>query len=566
MSNAELLLEMIERMSVAATIAFLLSQSAVFRRMIYRQSRWKDRLLLSAVFGLLGIFGTYAGIPVNDALANSRVLGVMAAGLTGGTSMGLLAGLIAGGHRFLQGGFTALACAVANLSEGLLAGLVRRRFGGGPVPWWAAWLAGMVGELLQMAIILLLARPYEAAEALVAQIALPMIVANSIGLAVFMLIIKSVLDVQERAGAEQSRKALDIATKTLPHLRRGLDESSAQATAEIIFAAVGYDAVAVTDAQRVLAYVGAEAHHHCRPSRDGLTEATKRVLADGRTHVAQSPTAIGCSCDGCRLSSAMVVPLKRGERVVGTLKLYYTRPEAIGQVDMLFADGLAHLFSTQLELAEIDRQSKLAAKAELKALQAQINPHFFFNTLNTITSLVRTKPELARELLLKLGAIFRYNLHKAGRFITLDEELEQVRAYLAIEQARHGERLTVREEIDDTVREIRLPALTVQPLVENAIRHGLQPKDDGGSVLIRVRAEGQAVLICVADDGVGMDLAGRHPLRQPEASSIGLVNVDERLRGLYGAEYGLQIESRPGGGTTVSLRLPKYSAEGEEHA
>ncbi|WP_346354382.1 sensor histidine kinase [Azotosporobacter soli] len=566
MSNGELLLEMVERMSVAATIAFLLSQTAVFRRLVYRQGRSRDRLLLSAVFGLLGIFGTYAGIPVNDALANSRVIGVMAAGLTGGTSMGLLAGLIAGGHRFFLGGFTALACAVANLSEGLLAGFVQRRFGGAPVPWWAALLAGMVGEMMQMGIILLLARPFDAAQRLVGEIALPMIVANSIGLAIFMLIIKSVMDVQDRAGAEQSRKALDIATKTLPYLRRGLDEASGLATAQIIFAAGGYDAVAVTNEVKVLAYIGAEEHHHCQPHYNGLTAATRHVLAEGKTYIAQNAESIGCSCTGCRLASAMVVPLKRGERVVGTLKLYYTRPEAISQVDMLFADGLAHLFSTQLELAEIDRQAKLTAKAELRALQAQINPHFFFNTLNTITSLVRTKPEQARELLLKLGAIFRYNLHKAGTFISVAEEMEQVNAYLAIEKARHGDKLCVREDVAESAKACRLPALTVQPLVENAIRHGLQPKENGGTVWIRVSDEGEQVCVQVSDDGVGIDLARQHPLLTPDAASIGLVNVHERLRGMFGAAFGLTLESRPGAGTTVSLRLPKGGGEGDEHA
>ena len=552
---------MVERMSVAATIAFLLSQTAIFRRLVYRQGRFKDRLILSVVFGCMGIFGTYAGIPVDDALANSRVIGVMAAGLTGGPAMGFLAGLIAGGHRFMLGGFTAVACAVANLSEGLLAGYVHRRFAGGPVPWWAALLAGMVGEIMQMLIILLLARPFEAAMGLVEQIAMPMIVANSIGIAIFMLIIKSVFEVQERAGAEQSRKALDIATKTLPFLRRGLDESSAQAAAGIIFDAGGYDAVAVTDSERVLAYVGAEEHHHCKPHYRALTAATRHVLGDGKTFIAQSPAEIGCACTGCRLASAMVVPLKRGEKVVGTLKLYYTRPESISQADMIFADGLAHLFSTQLELTEIDRQAKLAAKAEVKALQAQINPHFFFNTLNTITSLVRTRPELARELLLKLGAIFRYNLHQAGRSITLDEEMAQVRDYLAIEQARHGEKLQVVEKGTEVLGKCRLPALCVQPLVENAIRHGLQPKEEGGTVLISAAEEEGVICISVSDDGVGIDLARRNPLLQPEASSIGLSNVHERLRATYGPEFGLQIESSPGVGTTVRLLLPKEEEE-----
>ncbi|MEN6565096.1 MAG: sensor histidine kinase [Veillonellales bacterium] len=561
--ESSLLVQMIERMSIMATLAFVLSQTSMFRQIIYRQVEVRERVLLILIFGCIGILGTYAGIPINDALANSRVIGVMAAGLVGGPVMGVATGLIAGGHRYFQGGFTAFSCGLANVCEGLLAGLVHRWYPVRPIPWWVALAAGMVGEIMQMGIILLTARPYAMAHSLVEQIAMPMITANSLGLAVFLLIVKTAMASQEMEGAKQSRKALDIATQTLPYLRQGLDERSAQATAKIIYNSGGYDAVSVTDNEHVLAFVGAEAEHHAH--KIGLTRSTRQVLASGEMYIAQHQSEIGCDYSGCKLASAAVVPLKRSGATIGALKLYYVRDGAIGFADRMFASGLAHLFSTQLELTEIDRQSKLAAKAKMKALYAQINPHFLFNTLNTITSLIRTKPDQARELLLKLSAIFRYTLHKTGRNITLAEEMAQVRAYLTIEKARHGDKLTIEEKIAPETERCLIPSLIIQPLVENAINHGLQPKAEGGHIVIQASIDAGMIIISVADNGVGMDLTKYHPLTAPSDTSIGLSNVHERIRGQYGVEFGVSLCSILGSGTTVTMRLPIWKNEEGEN-
>lgn len=563
-----LLVKMVERMSIAATLAFILSQTTIFRRINYRYITLLDKVKLSIIFGGIGIVGTYAGIPTHDALANSRVVGVMAAGLIGGRAMGIAAGLIAGGHRyFLFGGFSAFSCALANVVEGLFAGWVRHYYSHNPIPWWIALLSGIVGEMLQMAIILLTARPFDMALILVRHIALPMIVANSIGLAIFMLIIKTTMDVQQQAGAAESQKALAVAAQTLPYFRKGLDRASAQAAAQIIYANGRYHAVAVTDTERVLAFVGAEAEHHLA-NHHGLTSATNNSLESGNIYIAKTQAEIGCPFPHCRLSTAIVVPLKRGNQVIGTFKLYYTSKNLLNQSDVVFANGLAQLFSIQLELAEIDHQAKLAARAEFKALQAQINPHFLFNTLNTITSLVRTKPDLARNLLLKLSAIFRFILQKADRNITIIEEMTQVRAYLAIEKARYGPKLDVKETIDSLTEGYLIPSLTIQPIIENAITHGLKPKVDGGTITIDIQKKANDIMIEITDNGVGMDLTSFNPLQHTNNTNhIGLMNVHERLHSQYGGSYGLSIKSTVGIGTVVTITLPQITAnEGDNYA
>lgn len=561
-----LLFQMVQRMSLAATLAFILSQTTLFRRINYQSVTMRDKAILSAIFGGIGIVGTYAGIPVGDALANSRVVGVMAAGLLGGPLMGVAAGLIAGGHRYLLfGGFTAFSCALANVCEGLFAGLVKHYYPRSPMPWWIALISGIFGEMMQMGIILLTARPFDQAYTLVQHIALPMIVANSIGLAFFMLIIKMTMDVQQQAGAAESQKALAIAAQTLPHFRKGLDKASAEAAAEIIYQNANYHAVAVTNTTRVLAFIGVGADHHLS-NQSGFTVATNLALKNDTIYIARSPAEIGCQEEGCRLASSIIVPLKCGEQVIGTFKLYYTSSKRLNQADVVFANGLAQLFSIQLELAELEHQAKLVADAELKALQAQINPHFLFNTLNTITSLVRTKPDLARDLLLKLSAIFRFTLQKAGRNITIAEELTQVRAYLAIEKARYGEKLCFIEKVDPLSENYLIPSLTIQPIIENAVNHGLKPKVGGGAITIEIQKNSNDIFITITDDGVGMDLTSFHPLKNAcSTEHIGLINVHERLQGQYGCSYGLTIHSTVGGGTEVTITLPTTHNEGDAY-
>lgn len=563
-----LLFQMIERLSIASTLAFVLSQTTIFRRINFNYSYVSvlDKVKLSIIFGVIGIVGTYAGIPVDDALANSRVVGVMAAGLLGGPTIGAAAGLIAGGHRYLFGGFSALACALANVLEGLLAGWIKQRYPHSAMSWWVVLVSGIVGEIMQMAVILLVARPFEMAVTLVKDIAFPMIVANSIGLMIFMLIIKMTMGVQQQISAAQSQKVLAVAAQTLPYFRKGLNAESAKAAAEIIYANGTYQAVAVTDTEHVLAFVGADAEHHLS-NHHQLTRATSQTLHSGTIYIANSRAEIGCECSDCQLTSAIVVPLKRGQEIIGTFKLYYANGKPVNQSDVVFAEGLAHLFSIQLELAEIDRQAKLAANAELKALQTQINPHFLFNTLNTITSLIRTQPALARDLLIKLSAIFRFTLQKAGRNITIAEEMTQVSAYLAIEKARYGPKLQVVEEIDPLTAPYLIPSLTIQPIIENAVIHGLKPKIDGGTIAISIQRSKQDIIITITDDGVGMDLVSANPLNQTSNEHIGLVNVHERLRSQYGVAYGLKIDSTVDVGTVVTITIPQIIAnEGEANA
>ncbi|TQK62445.1 two-component system sensor histidine kinase LytS [Brevibacillus sp. AG162] len=561
--NMALMVPLTERTAVLIVVALLFTRVRAFRSILNQQATWREKALMVVIFSAISILGTYNGIWYQDAIANSRVIGTVVAGLLAGPWVGLMTGLIAGIHRYSLGGFTDLACAISTISEGLFAGLIYqyRRNRSKKIGWTTALVVGFLAEWLQMGIVLLIARPYADALALVQAISVPMSVVNSVGIAILIIIIDLAKKEEDRIGALQAQRTLQVADKTLSYLRQGLTSDSAQKVAEEILRTTRVAAVAITDTRSVLAHVGAGSSHHV--VGEGITtKATREVLSTKEVKIAQTKEEIGCRETNCSLRYAILVPLMRRREVAGVLKLYQDRSRKLSAVDLELVRGLGNLISSQLELAELEKQSRLLADAEIRALHAQINPHFLFNALNTIVSFIRFRPEQARELLIHLGEYFRRNLHDSGGYVSLARELEHIEAYLAIERARFGDKLHVEYDIEDGVERFTVPGLILQPLVENAVKHGLLPKREGGTVVIRARRkEKQIVELTVADNGVGMEVDPFEPaldekIAGRQLSGIGLANVKSRLQSLYGEPYGIVIESKSGSGTTCTIQLP----------
>lgn len=209
----------------------------------------------------------------------------------------------------------------------------------------------------------------------------------------------------------------------------------------------------------------------------------------------------------------------------------------------------------------LEDQKRLLLEARLDALQRQINPHFLFNTLNSIASLVRSRPELAREMTVKLANILRALLKDHDSHIPFRDELKFTDDYLDIEVVRFGpDKLRIEKDIDPRTLEVLVPSILLQPLIENSIKHGLEPRIQGGVVTLRSRMEGERILIEVADDGVGIGVRPASALR-PNGAGIGLRNVQERLEVLYGDQASFNVTSNPGRGTLVSIEIPANVAE-----
>ncbi|MDG4822059.1 histidine kinase [Asanoa sp. WMMD1127] len=339
-------------------------------------------------------------------------------------------------------------------------------------------------------------------------------------------------------------------------LRSGLTTASAAKAAKHLRALVGAPGLALADDNTLLALDGRGGHHSHQ-----LQAAAKKALAAGRSTVLRQ-AELPCDRVDCEIRGAVVAPI-RGSTPVALVAVADDQP-APGLVQATLET--ARWAATQLALAELDSNRERLARAEVKALRAQISPHFIYNALTAIASFVRTDPERARELILEFAEFTRYSFRAHGEFTTLAEELRSIDRYLTIERARFGERLQVRLQIAPEVLPVSLPFLCLQPLVENAVRHGLSRKPGLGMVSIEARDAGAECHITVEDDGVGMDpaalVAGVAEAGvagvDDAGAHVGLSNVDDRLRSVFGDQFGLVVETGIGAGTRVSMRVPKF--------
>ena len=371
-----------------------------------------------------------------------------------------------------------------------------------------------------------------------------------------VVVIRLLMD-PDSVRARQSDAMLKLASQTLAYMSEGLDREAAQKICGLLLPSTAAIAVAITDKKQILAYSGYEAESN--PSGSVIqTHATHATLTDGEMRILLTPEEIGFSTSSPGIKAAIIVPLKIGRNVEGTLKFYYRRAKNISETQKSIAEGFGKLLSTQMAAAALEEQTKLATSMELKMLQSQINPHFLFNTINTIASLIRTDPETARKLLREFAVFYRRTLEDSADLIVFAREIEQTQRYFTFEVARFGvERVAMRVDIDPEVEELLVPPFLIQPLVENAVRHAM-PSEGKLTVTVTGRIEGDDVVVSVADDGVGMTEESRQNILHPESSTglgIAVKNVHDRIHGYFGSDAHMDVESELGRGTCVKLLL-----------
>jgi two-component system, LytTR family, sensor kinase len=360
------------------------------------------------------------------------------------------------------------------------------------------------------------------------------------------------------SGQRATYEVLHRAGLAAEPLRAGMDATTAGKAVQHLNALVGGVGLGLADTDRILVLEGPGEHH-----REHLDAAVRRVLGSGRTAVLHARD-LPCDRVDCPVRGAVIAPLTpaAGNGVAGAVVALAPGDPAPGLVQATLET--ARFVAGQLALAELDTSRTRLARAEVRALRAQIRPHFVYNALTAIASFVRTDPERARELILEFAEFTRYSFRAHGEYTTLAEELRSIDRYLTIERARFGDRLQVRLQIAPEVLPVGLPFLCLQPLVENAVRHGLTRKPGVGMVSIVAHDAGAECLITVEDDGVGMDptlFAQGGAEETADGQHVGLANVDERLRGAFGESFGLVVETALGAGTKVSMRIPKFHPE-----
>jgi two-component system LytT family sensor kinase len=552
----KLLFPLIQVVSFFLLVAYVYCKSPAYRLRRSEALGAGQKVALFLFFALISMGGTYLGVKVNGAIANARAIGPVLAGLIGGPVLGLGVGLASGLHRYTFGGFTALACGLSTTVEGLIGGLAglylrRSTIQDRSLSPFSAGLTMVLAEVVQMAIILAVARPFSDAWALVKVIGLPMILANSCGAALFMSILRDRLDIYDLAGNASTTRTLRIAERTLDLLGKGFSPEVAPQLATIIRQETGVGAVAITDRERVLAFTGLGSGHH-QPGTPIMSESTRRAISQGEV-VFQDGIREAYHCtlqDDCPLGSVLVVPMLVGHDVVGTIKLYEKAHKRFLSINRTLGEGLVDLLAGQLARAHCQEQKELLVLAELKLAHAQINPHFLFNSLATIQAIMRQEPGRARALVSNLADFFRMNLKRNPELSTLQEELAHVNAYLEIEKARFEDQLTVEIDVDPALLQLKLPTFTLQPLIENAIKHGIAEMLEPGTARIRAYRQGACVHIDIEDD------AGNFKPGPARAGGLGMSIVDRRIRSLLRGSQGLSVHCEPDRLTRVSFVIP----------
>ncbi len=530
-------------------IATLLTHVPYVRRLLLNSSNpVSGQAALAIIFGAISIISTYTGVRAQGAIVNTRVIGVLAAGLLGGPFAGMGAAFIGGMHRYLfdVGGFTAVSCAVSTIMvEGIIGSVCSKRFKQGRLDGTGIFLITAIAEVGQMAVILMISRPFEAALQLVQLIAFPMIIMNALGMVIFIGTFNRVFIEEDSVYAGKMRLALSIADQSLPHLRKGLySTADMEAAARIIYDAISCDAVMITDTHKILAFCGD--HKYSDLETDRLLTPILNSIHDKRATTFSHAEKTDPLCQILKRHTIIAAPLIEKEQPVGSLTIMVKKQWHGSEANLSFADELAKLFSTQLELSDLEYQKQLRRKAELKALQSQVNPHFLYNALNTISYVCRENPDRARELILTLSTYYRQTLENDQYMLSLHTELFHVNSYLELEKARFKEKLKVEIQVDEDLT-CMVPSFILQPLVENAVRYGA---DQWGNRFVSIRATARdgMVEISVSDHGPGFPEEVIRGLYTGSGDhGVGLGNVHKRLKSIYGEQGGLHIESSPSG-------------------
>ncbi|WP_105643959.1 LytS/YhcK type 5TM receptor domain-containing protein [Cronobacter malonaticus] len=549
----DMLLAVFDRAALMLICLFFLIRIRLFRELLHKSAHTpKELLAVTAIFSMFALFSTWSGVPVEGSLVNVRIIAVMSGGILFGPWVGIITGVIAGLHRYLIdiGGTTAIPCFITSIVAGVISGFISRR-----VPkaqhWRAGILGGMLCETLTMILVVVWAPTTALGLDIVSKIGVPMIL-GTVSIGLIVLLVRSVEGEKEASAARQAKLALDIANKTLP-LFRHVNSESLRQVCDIIRRDINADAVAITNTEKVQAYVGVGEHNY-QDNSDALSPTTQQALRYGKIIIKNNDEAHRTP----EIHSMLVIPLWEKGVVTGTLKIYYCHAHQITSSLQEMAIGLSQIISTQLEVSRAEQLREMANKAELRALQSKINPHFLFNALNAISSSIRLNPDTARQLIFNLSRYLRYNIElNDDEQIDIKKELYQIKDYIAIEQARFGDKLTVIYDIDDEVN-CRVASLLIQPLVENAIVHGIQPCRGKGVVTISIAQSGSRVRIAVRDTGHGIDpkIVEQLDTNEMPVNKIGLVNVHHRVKLLYGE--GLHIR-RLEPGTEIAFYVPNQA-------
>lgn len=597
MTTYELVEKLISNIAVLALTAEILSRIRPLQEALLNERRkWQQDIVLSLIFGGIIIMSTAIGVNIDSYSLNTKAIGAITAGLLGGPVVGFLSSCIGALYElfFSVPKVFARSAAFSTILCGLLGAGFYPYFQRGKWKYKDLFILACFGELVEMVSLIRITVSLQVAVTAILDAAIPMMLMNSIGILIFVSCFNTVFVRQDLESSRQLQQMLELTRHCMPLFHENLEKSeSMNEVVSMIIEETQWAGTMIMDRNRMLAWkmvsdldIKSPMDHmeDIKAAWDALnlpdeawesSEVLEKILdglKDSDSPEVQQNLKMLAPLWG--IPEIAELALERGEmvtvfRIPETSVWYRTMREcsvvaapfiiegqAIGclvvfmkkqwtgrksELDMI--ENLVTIASYQIAVRELEKRKSMLQKAEFKALQFQVNPHFLFNALNTIASVCREDPERSRELLVTLADYFRYNLDYEAYMVPLEEELDHVKDYLELERARFEDKLIVSYDVPEHMN-ILIPTLTLQPIVENAVRHGISA--DGKRIVdISVRETEEAFIVDIGDKGKEFDPEVLRKLETGEAidNSIGLSNVHKRMKSIYGEEHGLKITS-----------------------
>ena len=555
MQGNRLVFELILNIALLVLIANLLSKFRLIQKLILQERRsLGSQAFMSVVFGGMVVLSTYTGIDIGSYSLNTRVIGAMAAGLLGGPIVGLYASLLGAVYVYVFSSpqAFAMASAFSTMLFGLLGGGFYPYFQRGKWKYQDLFLLACFAEVCDMVCLLRFTVPVQMALNTILEISVPMIVLNASGILIFISSFNQVFVLQDVERSRQLQQASELARKCLPLLLQGIENrKNMESFAGTILEETDWAGVMITDRNEMIVCCQKEAEKEFQMEGQIPGIGIRAMESGGLETMSQVPISSPWY-EWMKDYSLVAAPFMIQNQAVGCLIVWVKKQWVFMQSELELQQHLVNLSSYQLALSELERQKDMRQKAEFKALQFQVNPHFLFNALNTVSCVCRENPNRARELLIILANYFRYNLNSEVYMVPFEEEMDHVRDYLELEKARFEENLVITYEVPDKIG-LKIPTLILQPIVENAVRYGMN-RQGKRVVAIKAKEEGTGCRVYIRDEGKGMPKEVLEKLMSGQAigNSVGLSNVHKRMKSIYGEEKGLLITST-NEGTCVEL-------------
>lgn len=541
--------------SLFLLLLLMICRTTFFRQAITAKEFTRQQIgIFIILFSVIGLCGTYWNVRAGGGIINFRAVGILLGGFVGGPIVGTAVGTIVGIHRaffintdsaFIHGGLSI----IQGIAAGFLSYRLKNHFHN---LWFWSFLYSFILEFLFWIFFAFLTWPTTTTYPVnFFHLSLPIIATNTIAVSIFYLAMEFFIHQRDSEKTQTTKSTFNAVITLFSTLHDGFKSFSVARVTEImttslptlIWAAILYNDQIYT--------------------RTNYKDDADKNQGDAEIAILKLQHSLP------DLPHLITLPVKYKGKVVGSIFAAKSKGDTFTKTGTEFLHGICHILESIYESEKLKEEENLLAEAEIRALQAQINPHFLYNTLNTISYYIRSDPETARKLIQYLSDYFRHSLNNPSKLIPLSEELHVIECYTELERARFGDRLQIEYDFPkDKLDDIMVPPLLLQPLVENAVVHGIFKRPEGGQIKAGLIEHKDHYKIYVYDTGVGIARAKRKRLLRDHKrrDHIGLINVHQRLMSLFGERSGLHIISREGRGTLVFTNIPKVTAEEEKAA